>query len=77
MITTPAATAQLLVKRFTAMIQVAALIGVSAAIIGLYLSYSLDIASGAAIVILETTLFLIALAFTSIRSRLHAARGAA
>ena len=77
MITTPAATAQLLVKRFTAMIQVAALIGVSAAIIGLYLSYSLDIASGAAIVILETALFLIALAFTSIRSRLHAARGAA
>ena len=77
MITTPAATAQLLVKRFTAMIQVAALIGVSAAIIGLYLSYSLDIASGAAIVILETALFLIALAFTSTRSRLHAARGAA
>ena len=77
MITTPAATAQLLVKRFTAMIQVAALIGVSAAVIGLYLSYSLDIASGAAIVILETALFLVALAFTSIRSRLHAARGAA
>ena len=77
MITTPAATAQLLVKRFTAMIQVAALIGVSAAIIGLYLSYSLDIASGAAIVILETALFLFALAFTSTRSRLHAARGAA
>jgi len=77
MITTPAATAQLLVKRFTAMIQVAAMIGVSAATIGLYLSYSLDIASGAAIVILETALFLFALAYTSIRSRLYAARGAA
>lgn len=76
MITTPAATAQLLVKRFTAMIQVAALIGVSAAIVGLYVSYSLDIASGAAIVILETMLFLLALAFTSIRSRVYAARGA-
>jgi manganese/iron transport system permease protein len=77
MITTPAATAQLLVKRFTAMIQVAALIGVSAAVVGLYVSYSLDIASGAAIVILETLLFLLALGFTSIRSRLYAARGAA
>ena len=77
MITTPAATAQLLVKRFTAMIQIAAIIGVSAATIGLYLSYSLDIASGAAIVILETALFLIALVFTSTRSRLHTARGAA
>ncbi|MEI6848550.1 MAG: metal ABC transporter permease [bacterium] len=77
MITTPAATAQLLVKRFTAMIQVAAIIGVSSAVVGLYVSYSLDIASGAAIVILETLLFLIALAFISIRSRLYAARGAA
>ena len=77
MITTPAATAQLLVKRFTAMIQVAAIIGVSSAVVGLYVSYSLDIASGAAIVILETLLFLLALAFISIRSRLYAARGAA
>jgi manganese/iron transport system permease protein len=76
MITTPAATAQLLVKRFTAMIQVAALIGVSAAVVGLYVSYSLDIASGAAIVILETALFLLALAYTAMRSRMHAARGA-
>lgn len=76
MITTPAATAQLLVKRFTAMIQVAALIGVSAAVVGLYVSYSLDIASGAAIVILETLLFLLALAFTAIRSRIYAVQGA-
>lgn len=77
MITTPAATAQLLVKRFTAMIQVAALIGVSAAVVGLYVSYSLDIASGAAIVLLETLIFLLALAFTGIRLRIYAARGAA
>jgi manganese/iron transport system permease protein len=77
MLTTPAATAQLLVKRFTAMIQVAALIGICAAVVGLYISYSLDIASGAAIVILETLLFLLALAATSIRSRLYAARSAA
>jgi iron/zinc/copper transport system permease protein len=59
------------------MIQVAAIIGVSSAVVGLYVSYSLDIASGAAIVILETLLFLLALAFTSIRSRLYATRGAA
>lgn len=76
MITTPAATAQLLVKRFTAMIQVAALIGVLSAVVGLYVSYSLDIASGAAIVILETLLFLLALAFTAIRSRIYAVQGA-
>jgi len=77
MITTPAATAQLLVKRFTAMIQVAAIIGIFSAVVGLYVSYSLDIASGAAIVILETLIFLLALAFTLIQSRIYAARGAA
>jgi ABC-type Mn2+/Zn2+ transport system permease subunit len=40
-------------------------------------SYSLDIASGAAIVLLETLIFLLVLAFTLIRSRIYAARGAA
>ena len=69
MITTPAATAQLLVKRFSQMIGVAALIGVTAAIAGLYLSYALDLASGASIVLFETTLFLIVLLVTTMRGR--------
>jgi manganese/iron transport system permease protein len=69
MITTPAATAQLLVKRFSQMIGVAALIGVTAAVAGLYLSYALDLASGAAIVLFETALFLIVLLVTSLRGR--------
>jgi manganese/iron transport system permease protein len=69
MITTPAATAQLLVKRFGQMIGVAALIGVTAAVAGLYLSYALDLASGAAIVLFETALFLVVLLVTSLRGR--------
>jgi manganese/iron transport system permease protein len=69
MITTPAATAQLLAKRFGQMIGVAALIGVTAAVAGLYLSYALDLASGAAIVLFETALFLVVLLFTSLRGR--------
>ncbi|MFM8813933.1 MAG: metal ABC transporter permease [Candidatus Limnocylindrus sp.] len=69
MITTPAATAQLLVKRFSQMIGVAALIGVTAAVAGLYLSYALDLASGASIVLFETTLFLIVLLVTTMRGR--------
>jgi hypothetical protein len=69
MITTPAATAQLLVKRFGQMIGVAALIGVTAAVAGLYLSYALDLASGAAIVLFETALFLVVLLITSLRGR--------
>jgi len=67
MITTPAATAQMLVQRFGKMISTAALIGVVSAVAGLYLSYALDLASGAAIVLVETTLFLLVLFVTSLR----------
>jgi manganese/iron transport system permease protein len=77
MITTPAATAQLLVKRFGQLIALAAVIGVASSIVGLYVSYALDIASGASIVLTETVAFLVALLFTSMRSRLRAARAIA
>jgi manganese/iron transport system permease protein len=69
MITTPAATAQMLVQRFGTMISTAALIGVVSAVAGLYLSYAFDLASGAAIVLVETALFLLVLLLTSLRGR--------
>lgn len=69
MITTPAATAQMLVQRFGNMISTAALIGVVSAIAGLYLSYAFDLASGAAIVLVETALFLLVLLVTSLHGR--------
>ena len=69
MITTPAATAQMLVQRFGKMISTAALIGVVSAVAGLYLSYALDLASGAAIVLVETALLLLVLFVTSLRGR--------
>ena len=77
MITTPAATAQLLVKRFGQMIALAALIGVTSSLVGLYVSYALDIASGASIVLTETFAFLVALLITSIRKRVRASRAVA
>ncbi len=77
MITTPAATAQLLVKRFGQMIALAALIGVTSSIVGLYVSYALDIASGASIVLTETFAFLVALLITSIGKRVRANRAIA
>jgi manganese/iron transport system permease protein len=77
MITTPAATAQLLVKRFGQMIALAAVIGVASSIVGLYVSYALDIASGASIVLTETVAFLVALLITSIRKRVRANRAVA
>ena len=77
MITTPAATAQLLVKRFGQMIALAALIGVTSSLVGLYVSYALDIASGASIVLTETFAFLVALLITSMRKRVRANRAVA
>jgi manganese/iron transport system permease protein len=74
MITTPAAAAQLLVRRFGTMMVVAAVIGILASIAGLYLSYALDIASGAAIVIVETGVFAVALTFAALRARRGARR---
>ena len=69
MITTPAATAQLLVRRFDRMIVVAALVGVASGVIGLYASYLFDVASGASIVLVETLLFIVVLALTRLRGR--------
>ena len=61
MLVTPAATAQMLTVRFTRLMAVAAIVGISSAIIGLYLSYWLDVASGATIVLVQTGMFLLAL----------------
>jgi ABC-type Mn2+/Zn2+ transport system permease subunit len=58
MLTTPAATAQLLTVRFGRLMALAAVIGIGTAIGGLYASYFLDVASGATIVVLQTLLFL-------------------
>jgi len=55
----------------------AALIGVTSSIVGLYVSYALDIASGASIVLTETFAFLVALLITSIGKRVRANRAVA
>jgi manganese/iron transport system permease protein len=61
MLVTPAATAQLLAVRFTRLMLVAGIVGVSSAVVGLYASYWFDVASGATIVLVQTVLFAIAL----------------
>ena len=61
MLVTPAATAYLLTRRLPVMIGLAALIGALSGVIGLYLSYYVSIASGAAIVLVCTQFFLCAL----------------
>jgi manganese/iron transport system permease protein len=61
MLITPAATAQLVTRSFGRLIAVAAVIGVVAPLVGLYLSYWTNSASGATIVLVETGVFLAAL----------------
>ncbi len=57
---TPAATAYLLTRRLARMMVLAAIFASLAGVIGLYLSYYLSIASGAAIVLTATFFFVIA-----------------
>jgi manganese/iron transport system permease protein len=61
MLVTPAATGQLLARSFGRLVAVACVVGVASPIVGLYLSYWLNAASGATIVLVETALFLVAL----------------
>jgi manganese/iron transport system permease protein len=61
MLVTPAATAELLVNRFWDLVRVAIAVAVVSAVVGLYLSYYLNIASGASIVLVETLCFAMAL----------------
>ena len=61
MLVTPAATAQLLVDRFSRLMATAIAIGMVAPVVGLYLSFWTNTASGALIVLVETAVFLLAL----------------
>ncbi len=59
MLVTPGATAYLLTRRLPAMMALAALIGAGGNVVGLYLSYYVDIASGAAMVLTVAFMFLL------------------
>jgi manganese/iron transport system permease protein len=63
MLITPAATAYLLVRRLPSMMMLAATFGSVSAVVGLYLSYYGNIASGPGIVLVETLLFVLAFLF--------------
>ena len=59
MLVTPAATAYLLTKRLSSMMLVSAGLGALSSIVGLYISYYLNIVSGSAIVLTATAIFMI------------------
>lgn len=63
MLVTPGATAYLLARRLPTMMLIAALIGAFSSIAGLYVSFYINVASGSAVVLIATALFLIAFLF--------------
>ena len=69
MLVTPAAAAYLLTKRLPVMMVLAAILSSLAGVIGLYLSYYVNVASGPAIVLVATLFFLIAWTYSVIRKR--------
>ena len=70
MLVTPAATAYLLTKRLPVMMALAASIASISGVIGLYFSYYLSIASGAAIVLTCTAIFALVWGIQAFRQRL-------
>jgi len=70
MLVTPGATAYLLTRRLPSMMVLAAVIGVVSSVVGLYLSYYLNVASGAAIVLVATMFFVLAFLFAPQRGLL-------
>jgi ABC-type Mn2+/Zn2+ transport system permease subunit len=63
MFVTPAATASLVTRRLPAMMGVAALIGAFSGIAGVYASFYLNVASGAAVVLVASVIFVLAFLF--------------
>ena len=61
MLVTPAAIGQLFASSFRQLVTAAVAVGTVAPVVGLYLSYWLDSAAGATIVLVETAVFLVAL----------------
>lgn len=64
MLITPAATAYLLSNKLSTMILIASTIGIISSVVGLFLSYSYNLASGAAIVLTTTVFFLVTFLFS-------------
>ncbi len=71
MLVTPASAAYLLTRRLPTMMVLGAFIGITSAVIGLLLSFYLDIASGPAIVLIETAIFALVFIFAPRRGVLR------
>ena len=71
MLVTPAATAQLLTRRLPTMMAVSAAVGAFSSVAGLYASFYLNVASGAAIVLVATAIFFAVFVFALLRGHVR------
>lgn len=71
MLVTPPATAYLLTRRLAPMMVIAAAIGAFASVAGLYASFYINVASGAAVVLIATMIFLLVFLFAPGRGALR------
>lgn len=71
MIVTPAAAASLLTKRLKPMMGIGALIGGLSGLVGLYVSFYMDIASGPTVVLVATAIFILVFLFAPERGLLR------
>jgi manganese/iron transport system permease protein len=74
LVVTPGATAYLLTDRFPRLIAISVALGAVSSFSGAYLSYFLDGATGGVIVVLQTSLFLLAFVFAPKHGLLAARR---
>jgi ABC-type Mn2+/Zn2+ transport system permease subunit len=68
-IVTPAIIARLLTDSFSRMLWLATVVGAVCGVGGVYLSYFLDVASGATIVLVSTSVFALVLSVSALRRR--------
>lgn len=73
----PPVVARLLTNSFSRMMLLSTGTGAFCGLAGVYLSYFVDVSSGATVVLFSAALFVLALAFTSLRERLTLQRGRA
>ncbi len=70
----PATVARLLTDNFHKMVIYSIILGIFSAVIGIYLSFEVDVSSGASIVITAAIIFIIVFGFGSLQARFFAAK---
>ena len=66
----PPITGRLLTNSFSRMMAISTVMGAATGFLGIYISYWWDIASGAAIVLLQATVFVVVISWTLVRARI-------